>query len=229
MGPTWVLSSPGGSHVDPMNLAILVYHWLMIRIMWLANPYLAPRHYRGHSLLNHKAILRGIYFTNDNVHIQQTLHHVCNSKPCYTDVYIISQSNQTALCRDSIGTCQQSPEYFNWPIRSPQRKPYDQHAIPHSILCDCKSGRHFNIQRKSASIEVPMSIPIFRINGLTIMMINTVEYIQVQYSMGFNAARRCQGLNMFHLEHYNDVTMSAMAPQITSLTIVYSTVYWRRR
>ena len=29
--------------------------------------------------------------------------------------------------------------------------------------------------------------------------------------------------------HYNDVILSAMAPQITSLTIVYSTVYSRRR
>ena len=28
------------------------------------------------------------------------------------------------------------------------------------------------------------------------------------------------------LVHYKDVTMSAMASQITSLTIVYSTVYW---
>ena len=27
------------------------------------------------------------------------------------------------------------------------------------------------------------------------------------------------------LEHYNDVTMSVMVSQITSLTIVYSTVY----
>ena len=26
--------------------------------------------------------------------------------------------------------------------------------------------------------------------------------------------------------HYNDVIMSAMTSQITSLTIVYSTVYW---
>ena len=32
-----------------------------------------------------------------------------------------------------------------------------------------------------------------------------------------------------HLGHYNDVIMSAMACQITSLTIVYSTVYSRRR
>ena len=28
MGPTWVLSSPGGPHVDPMNLAIWVIHTL---------------------------------------------------------------------------------------------------------------------------------------------------------------------------------------------------------
>ena len=28
------------------------------------------------------------------------------------------------------------------------------------------------------------------------------------------------------MNHYNDVIMSAMASQITSLTIVYSTVYW---
>ena len=26
MGPTWVLSSPGGPHVGPMNLAIWVYY-----------------------------------------------------------------------------------------------------------------------------------------------------------------------------------------------------------
>ena len=30
-------------------------------------------------------------------------------------------------------------------------------------------------------------------------------------------------------KHYNDVTMIAMASQITSITTVYSTVYWRRR
>ena len=29
--------------------------------------------------------------------------------------------------------------------------------------------------------------------------------------------------------HYNDIIMGAMASQITSLTIVYSTVYWRPR
>ena len=29
--------------------------------------------------------------------------------------------------------------------------------------------------------------------------------------------------------HYNDVIMSAMTSQITSLTIVYTTVYWRHR
>ena len=33
----------------------------------------------------------------------------------------------------------------------------------------------------------------------------------------------------FRSSHYNDVIMSAMASQITSLTIVYSTVYLRRR
>ena len=33
----------------------------------------------------------------------------------------------------------------------------------------------------------------------------------------------------FILNHYNDVIMSAMASQITSLTIFYSTVYWERR
>ena len=35
------------------------------------------------------------------------------------------------------------------------------------------------------------------------------------------------GLKIAHLEllHYNDVKMSAMASQITSLTIVYSSVY----
>ena len=32
-----------------------------------------------------------------------------------------------------------------------------------------------------------------------------------------------------HYYHYNDLTMSVMASQITSLTIVYSTVYLRRR
>ena len=31
------------------------------------------------------------------------------------------------------------------------------------------------------------------------------------------------------LTHYNDIIMSAMASQITSLTIIYSTVYSRRR
>ena len=31
------------------------------------------------------------------------------------------------------------------------------------------------------------------------------------------------------IRHYNDVIMNAMASQITSLTVVYSTVYWRRR
>ena len=35
--------------------------------------------------------------------------------------------------------------------------------------------------------------------------------------------------NMSWFTHYNDVIMSAMASQITSLTIVYSTVYSRRR
>ena len=33
----------------------------------------------------------------------------------------------------------------------------------------------------------------------------------------------------FFVPHYNDVIMSAVASQITSLTIVYSTVYSRRR
>ena len=32
-------------------------------------------------------------------------------------------------------------------------------------------------------------------------------------------------LSMNRSYHYNDVIMGAMAPQITSLTIVYSTVY----
>ena len=32
-----------------------------------------------------------------------------------------------------------------------------------------------------------------------------------------------------HQSHYNDIIMSAMASQITRLTIVYSTVYSRRR
>ena len=31
------------------------------------------------------------------------------------------------------------------------------------------------------------------------------------------------------LNHYNDVTMGAIASQITNLAIVYSMVYWRRR
>ena len=35
--------------------------------------------------------------------------------------------------------------------------------------------------------------------------------------------------NELHLVHYNDVVLSAMASQITSLTDVYSTVYSRRR
>ena len=30
---------------------------------------------------------------------------------------------------------------------------------------------------------------------------------------------------LFHIAHYGDVVMGTMAPQITSLTIVYSTVY----
>ena len=34
---------------------------------------------------------------------------------------------------------------------------------------------------------------------------------------------------MAYITHYNDVMMSALASQITSLTIVYSTVYSRRR
>ena len=34
---------------------------------------------------------------------------------------------------------------------------------------------------------------------------------------------------LWFLVHYNDVTMREMASQITSLTIVYSTVYSRRR
>ena len=37
------------------------------------------------------------------------------------------------------------------------------------------------------------------------------------------------GLDKIPQNHYNDVIMSAMASQITNLTIVYSTVYSRRR
>ena len=30
MGPTWGRQDPGGPHVDPMNLAIWVIHWLFM-------------------------------------------------------------------------------------------------------------------------------------------------------------------------------------------------------
>ena len=44
----------------------------------------------------------------------------------------------------------------------------------------------------------------------------------------FNHTRLMQGRSACQF-HYNDVIMGAMASQITSLTIVYSTVYSRRR
>ena len=44
---------------------------------------------------------------------------------------------------------------------------------------------------------------------------------------GFMMIRTSGGT--FHIYHYNDVILGTMASQITSLTIVYSTVYFRRR
>ena len=45
----------------------------------------------------------------------------------------------------------------------------------------------------------------------------------------YPASLLCSGVYGAHLKHCNDVTMGAMASQITSLTIVYSTIYSRRR
>ena len=42
-------------------------------------------------------------------------------------------------------------------------------------------------------------------------------------------AESSYALYALRLVHYNDVIMSAMASQVTSLTIVYPTVYWRCR
>ena len=44
-----------------------------------------------------------------------------------------------------------------------------------------------------------------------------------------NHLRPTENMSKFVNTHYNDVIMSAMTSQITSLTIVYSTVYSRRR
>ena len=53
----------------------------------------------------------------------------------------------------------------------------------------------------------------------------TVESLATILSL---SSRKCHFGKIFIACHYNDVIMSAMASQITNLTIVYSTVYSRR-
>ena len=52
---------------------------------------------------------------------------------------------------------------------------------------------------------------------------NRSEHLISIYLNCFHSTHTCHSL------HYNDVMMSSMASQITSLTVVYSTVYSRRR
>ena len=56
-----------------------------------------------------------------------------------------------------------------------------------------------------------------------------VSTSQCRYSSGVEHIPLGSLDTVVDLTHYNDVIMNAMAPQITSLTIVYSTVYSRRR
>ena len=63
------------------------------------------------------------------------------------------------------------------------------------------------------------------IAGDILNLANTM-FIQIDYLQWTSTGKSTYHA---HLTHYNDVIMSAMASQITSLSIVYSTVYSRRR
>ena len=65
------------------------------------------------------------------------------------------------------------------------------------------------------------------IKGIYIMCITQADWVNAPPGVALSV-----GVSFYHrdqLNHYNDVIMSAMASQFTSLTIVYSTVYSRRR
>ena len=86
-----------------------------------------------------------------------------------------------------------------------------------------------NSCRRSQIILRENRCPLCRFGHVTVL--SAVLWFVIDIHHGCFTTTTAVGENIFswYMYHYNDVIVNAMASQITSLTIVYSTVYSRRR
>ena len=104
-------------------------------------------------------------------------------------------------------------------LRSILQKHYHHHQVNHVIVnhqwtSPDKYGQINHINTKTNIITTKPKQNIY--SGIQVMLVVRLIYITFSKKHYFKCHRGC---------HYGDVIMSTMASQITSITIVYSTVY----